>query len=73
MTTENIAVKSDSLLTEILDLKLQKLSLLTKAGKLPALQSPKRASWNQLGEHIDMLMDQWAQLDRAERMARNKI
>ena len=63
---------ADSLLTEILDLKLQKLALLTRTGKLPGLQSPKRASWNQLSEHIDMLMDQWERVDRAERLARNK-
>ena len=63
---------ADHLHAEILDLSLEKLSLLTKNGRLPALGSWKRVRWNQLCDQIDTLMDKWAAADRAERLARNK-
>jgi len=73
MTTENIAVIADNLFREMQDLKLQKLSLLTKAGRLPPVQSQKRARWNELADQIAILEDRFLVADDAARAARTKI
>jgi hypothetical protein len=43
--------------------------LLTKAGRIPAVKSPARKKWDSLSVQIDQKKAEWAELDRAERLA----
>ena len=64
------AKTADQLQDEIRDLEQQRLALLTKNGRVPAVKSKARAKYDALGEQIDTLMGQWAEADRAERAAK---
>ena len=64
------AKTADQLQDEIRDLEQQRLALLTKNGRVPAVKSKARAKYDALGEQVDALMGQWDKTDRAERAAK---
>ena len=64
------AKTADQLQDEIRDLEQQRLALLTKNGRVPAVKSKARAKYDALGEQVDALMGQWGKTDRAERAAK---
>jgi hypothetical protein len=55
---------------EIRALTAEQQALLTKAGRIPAVNSPARKKWDSLGMQIDQRKAEWAALDRAERLAK---
>ena len=64
------AKTADQLQDEIRDLEQQRLALLTKNGRVPAVKSKARAKYDALGEQVNTLMGQWDETDRAERAAK---
>jgi hypothetical protein len=61
----NNTPESDALMDEIRELQKQQQALLTKAGRAPAVNSPARKKWDELGEQIASKKAQWAEMTRA--------
>jgi hypothetical protein len=61
---------SDQVQDEIRTLIANQQALLTKAGRIPAIKSPARTKWDAMSVQIDQKKAEWAELDRAERLAK---
>lgn len=61
---------ADALFDEIKGLQTQQMGMLTKAGRAPAINSPRRKQYDDLGERIAQLKNEWAAADTAERAAK---
>ena len=61
---------ADAVHTEVKGLEADQQKLLTKAGRVPAINSPARAKWDALGEQITQRKAERDTLDRAERKAK---
>jgi len=58
---------SDQIMGQIRALEDEQQKLLSKDGRIPAVNSKKRQEWDRLGDQIDSLKSDWAAADRAER------
>jgi hypothetical protein len=56
---------------EIRAIQKEQQSLLTKAGRVPAIKSPARKRWDELENLFAQKMAEWDVLDKAERKAKN--
>ena len=63
---------SDQVQDEIRAIQKEQQSLLTKAGRVPAVRSPARKKWDELENLFTQKMAEWAELDRAERKAKGQ-
>ena len=61
---------ADAVQDEVRALEAEQQKLLTKAGRIPAKNSPARAKWDALDEQIAQKKDERDALDRAERKAK---
>jgi hypothetical protein len=61
---------SNQVQDEIRTLIANQQALLTKAGRIPAIKSPARTKWDAISVQIDQKKAEWAELDRAERLAK---
>jgi len=62
---------SDQVQDEIRAIQKEQQSLLTKAGRVPAIKSPARKRWDELETLIAEKKTEWDALDKAERKAKN--
>jgi len=62
---------SDQVQDEIRAIQKEQQSLLTKAGRVPAVKSPARKKWDALEALFAQKMAEWDALDKAERKAKN--
>ena len=69
--TTPTARTSDQVQDEIRALQTEQQSLLTKAGRIPAVKSPARVKWDTLGEQITQKKAEWDSIDQTERKAKN--
>ena len=64
------AVTAEDLHTQVRALETERQTLLTKAGRVPAVNSKARAKWDTLGEQIAKKKEERDTLDRTERAAK---
>jgi hypothetical protein len=57
---------------EMRALREEQQSLLTSAGKRPAVNSKARARWDEITDLLNQKMAEWTELDRAERSAKGQ-
>ena len=62
---------SDQVQDEIRAIQKEQQSLLTKAGRVPAVKSPARKKWDELENLFAQKKAEWDALDKAERKAKN--
>ena len=62
---------SDQVQDEIRAIQKEQQSLLTRAGRVPAVKSPARKKWDALEALFAQKMAEWDALDKAERKAKN--
>ena len=63
---------SDQVMDEMRALREEQQSLLTSAGKRPAVNSKARARWDEITDLLNQKMAEWTELDRAERSAKGQ-
>ena len=68
--TQPAAVTAEDLHTQVRALETEQQTLLTKAGRVPAVNSKARAKWDTLGEQIAKKKEERDTLDRTERAAK---
>jgi len=69
--TTPTARTSDQVQDEIRALQTEQQSLLTKAGRIPAVKSPARVKWDAFTNQIAQKKTEWDALDQTERKAKN--
>jgi len=62
---------ADQVQDEIRAIQKEQQSLLTKAGRVPAVKSPARKKWDELENLFAQKKAEWDALDKAERKAKN--
>ncbi len=72
VTTPTSTRTSDQVLTEVRALQNEQQALLTKAGRMPAVNSKARARWDAIDTEIAQKKAEWDALDKAEREAKTK-
>jgi hypothetical protein len=69
--TTATARTSNQVQDEIRALQTEQQSLLTKAGRIPAVKSPARAKWDAFTNQIAQKKTEWDALDQTERKSKN--